>query len=317
MLRNWRTTDLVDLGVLRVRGADAETFLQGQLSNDLARIGVGESLLAGYHNPQGRVIAVLRVLRLESQDFLGVLPRELVSLACERLRKFVLRSRVTLSDDSDAWLVEGLQTARGQARAAESPPASEGLPLPIHLHGPSARWLCVRPRSAADAPSADTDTDSDAESVAEARRDWRLQEIASGVAQIYASTSEKFVAQMLNLDLTSAVSLTKGCYTGQEVIARAHYRGRVKRRMQRFLSLVPTELAAGDSGRLADGRSFTVIEAAQHSDGRCEFLAVAPLKAADTSAEAEASEAGATSAEAPSTVAALAVQELALPYSLP
>ena len=85
---------------------------------------------------------------------------------------------------------------------------------------------------------------------------------------------------MLNLDCIDAISFTKGCYTGQEVIARAHYRGRIKRRMQRFVSGAPLRLAAGDAGRLEDGRSFRVVEAVQHADGRCEFLAVAALPGA-------------------------------------
>jgi folate-binding protein YgfZ len=105
-----------------------------------------------------------------------------------------------------------------------------------------------------------------------------LLDISAGVAQVYAATSEEFVAQMLNLDALGGISFEKGCYTGQEVIARAHYRGRVKRRMQRFLSREPvTGLAPGVSGQLADGRTFKVVEAAELANGRCEFLAVAPM----------------------------------------
>jgi hypothetical protein len=115
-------------------------------------------------------------------------------------------------------------------------------------------------------------------------------------------TSEEFVAQMLNLDVLDAIAFDKGCYTGQEVIARAHYRGRVKRRMQRFVSREPVRLTPGDSGQLADGRSFKVVLAAQLDDGRCDFLAVAPL----VSGEVTTGEAAATSpASAPATQAPL------------
>jgi hypothetical protein len=92
---------------------------------------------------------------------------------------------------------------------------------------------------------------------------------------------------MLNLDVLGAIAFDKGCYTGQEVIARAHYRGRVKRRLQRFRSRGPLDLKPGDRGELADGRSFTVVEAVRLVDGRCEFLAVAP-----PSSESEHSAAG-------------------------
>ncbi len=111
-----------------------------------------------------------------------------------------------------------------------------------------------------------------------ARREvWRQLDISAGLPQVYGATSEEFVAQMLNLDLVGAIAFDKGCYTGQEVIARAHYRGRVKRRLQRFRTRGPLELAPGDSGELADGRAFKVVEAVRLEDGRCEFLAVAPL----------------------------------------
>ena len=99
--------------------------------------------------------------------------------------------------------------------------------------------------------------------------------------QVYAATAEAFVAQMLNLDVLQAISFEKGCYTGQEVIARAHYRGRVKRRMQRFVTAAAAAapLRPGDAGTLADGRQFKVVDAATLPDGRIAFLAVAPLSA--------------------------------------
>jgi folate-binding protein YgfZ len=117
---------------------------------------------------------------------------------------------------------------------------------------------------------------------------------------VYAATSEEFVAQMLNLDTLNAIAFDKGCYTGQEVIARAHYRGRVKRRMQRFVSRETCQLSPGDSGQLADGRTFKVVQAAQLADGRCDFLAVAPMVGAGSEA---ASAAGASAAAGVTTQA--------------
>ena len=140
------------------------------------------------------------------------------------------------------------------------------------------------------------------------REQWRALDIAAGLAQVYSATSGQFVAQMLNLDCIDAISFTKGCYTGQEVIARAHYRGRIKRRMQRFLSHSALRLAAGDAGVLSDGRSFRVVEATQHADGRCEFLAVASLPGAEQQAD--------DSAQRPGT-GGVAASALPLPYALP
>ncbi len=135
-------------------------------------------------------------------------------------------------------------------------------------------------------------------------------DIADGVPQVYATTSEAFVAQMLNLDVLDGIAFDKGCYTGQEVIARAHYRGKVKRRMQRFRTLTPLPAGAAlkpaDSGTLNDGRSFKVVDAVLLADGRCEFLAVAPVASGESDDATENTQA-----------ATIAVEQLPLPYSLP
>jgi folate-binding protein YgfZ len=137
---------------------------------------------------------------------------------------------------------------------------------------------------------------------------WQLLAIAAGEPQVYAATSEAFVAQMLNLDALGAIAFDKGCYTGQEIIARAHYRGKVKRRLQRFRTPVPAQLKPGDDGELGDGRSFKVVDAAQRTDGLCEFLAVTTLGHVD------ADPAG---GRAPAAGAPLSAEWLALPYVLP
>ena len=101
----------------------------------------------------------------------------------------------------------------------------------------------------------------DAASLSGTRNDWVACDIEEGLPQVYLATSEAFVAQMLNLDVTGGIALDKGCYTGQEIIARAHYRGQVKRRMQRFVSATPCTLVPGQTGTLSDGRGFKVVEA--------------------------------------------------------
>jgi tRNA-modifying protein YgfZ len=396
MSTNWNLISLGDLGVLRFRGADAVRFLQGQVSNDVERLTGEHSQFAGYHNPQGRTIALLRLVQLAPDDVVAVLPRELVATVAARLAKFVLRSKVKIADDSAQWRVEGLVAPYGaeagaspggqvssgggdkenadtaaafearakswaaaqfeQARAvattagelssaaaqleeAESVvplPEGSALVLPDAVHSQSrsggtvivrvgampARWLVLSPVGER-APLGGCD--------AAGRDVWRLLDIADGEAQVYGATSEEFVAQMLNLDALDAIAFDKGCYTGQEVIARAHYRGRVKRRLQRFVSRGPARLAVGEAGTLADGRAFKVVEAVGLADGRCEFLAVAPLRGADgpggaggepgTSAEGGKSDgdgAGArATAEATRPATMLDAEVLPLPYPLP
>jgi|KBSSwiStaDraftv2_1062776.scaffolds.fasta_scaffold00565_7 folate-binding protein YgfZ len=342
---------LEDLGIVRVRGADAVRFLQGQLSNDVAQLGPSHSILAGYHNPQGRTIAVLRLMQWDAQagDILAVVPRELASVLASRLGKFVLRAKVKIADESASWRVSGLIDGASMAvtRGAGAPPPRE-LPSSlgaqkrddgavfVRVGDEPARWLVVSP---ADAPAPTWGY-----AVGD-RQAWLRLDIAAGQPQVYAATSEEFVAQMLNLDVLNAIAFDKGCYTGQEVIARAHYRGRVKRRMQRFVSRDACHLAPGDSGVLADRRAFKVVLATQLADGRCEFLAVAPLAgaaheesaatvsgAAGSATQANASAAApgaadaisgagptASSGTAPGSTAAPTVfaDQLSLPYSLP
>ena len=109
---------------LRARGPDARKFLQGQLSNDLSRLSGERALLAGYHNVQGRAIALLRLIEVGADDFIAILPRELVSALAARMSKFILRAKVKLSDESAAWQVLGIVAA---ADADPTAPAHAAL----------------------------------------------------------------------------------------------------------------------------------------------------------------------------------------------
>jgi folate-binding protein YgfZ len=268
---------LEDQGVVRVHGPDARAFLQGQLSNDVTRLAPERSLLAGYHNPQGRAIAILRLLWLGEDDVLAVLPRELAAPVATRLAKFVLRAKVKVADESSGWHARGL--------------IGSELPGAVRVGSSPSRWLSVSRTS---------------EPTNGERGLWHRLDIEAGQPQVFTATSEEFVAQMLNLDALDAIAFDKGCYTGQEVIARAHYRGRVKRRLQRFVTRGPATLSPGHAGRLADGRAFKVVDAVPLEDGRCEFLAVAPLVAGDEPETPEGAENRTQDA-----------QPLPLPYPLP
>ncbi|HEY5101696.1 MAG TPA: hypothetical protein VII70_02840 [Steroidobacteraceae bacterium] len=277
---------LHDLGALRLIGADARRFLQGQVSADVMQLTAGRCLLAGYHNPQGRVIALLRLIEHSPDEILAVLPRELALTVATRLAKYILRAKVTLTDISASISIHGLATADDS-----EPPAvgAESTLARVGTH--PSRWLMVSPGATTPGAAADGQR-------------WRSFEVAAGEPQVYSATSEEFVAQMLNLDALGAIAFDKGCYTGQEVIARAHYRGRVKRRMQRFVTHAQQQLLPACSGRFADGRSFKVVHAFKRADGTCEFLAVTAL-AAREEAQQEAA------------AAPLEASELPLPYALP
>jgi tRNA-modifying protein YgfZ len=296
---------LPDLGALCVRGADCVRFLQGQVSADVQALTAARSLLAGYHNPQGRTIAVLRLVQRAADELLALLPRELVTPVAARLSKFVLRSKVSISDASEAWQVRGLIAPPGTLLPPQWPQEVNGQSAlaggaAVRVPGEPPRWLLVLP--------ADPPLPAWLTQLPEVRRErWRHLDIEAGLPQVVASTSEAFVAQMLNLDVLGGISFEKGCYTGQEVIARAHWRGKVKRRLQRFVTENPVQLAPGDTRTLADGRSLSVVDAVPLADGRCELLAVTPLATLE-------GEEGVSTAVAGEVLAA---QALPLPYALP
>jgi folate-binding protein YgfZ len=262
-------TRLDDLAVIAVRGTDAVPFLQGQLSQDLEGIADGGATLAGLHNPQGRCLAVLRLLRICADQWLLILPAELAQPVRQLLARYVLRARVKIEDADAVWRIYGI-TGPDAAAAA-----STRLSLPMDATG--TRQMIVAPRQE---PPPDGD--------AVTRELWRLDDIAAGVPEILGATSGAFVAQMLNLDLLGAISFDKGCYTGQEVIARAHYRGQVKRRMQRFVTGSTAVLAPGTRLQLQDGRQAQVVIAAPSDGGGQEFLAVTTLPTAGSLEDAEA-----------------------------
>jgi folate-binding protein YgfZ len=273
--------------VLRFRGPDASRFLQGQLSNDVERLTTEDSLLAGLHNAQGRTLAVLRLFALQPDDLLAVLPLALLPAVASQLSRYVLRSHLSIADVGAEWRVAGLYGYDAQAAVQ--------LRKRVALDEEGLRYIVVAPRH-----------DPLPEGEAMDFDDWHGMDIATGRPQVYPATSGQFVAQMLNLDVLDAISFDKGCYTGQEVIARAHYRGKVKRRMQRFATEDARQLGPGDRVQIADGRVLHVVDVAPMPGGGWDFLAVAPLAAnvVDTALES-------------ATARTLDATSLSLPYALP
>jgi folate-binding protein YgfZ len=314
---------LPDYGVLAVRGPEARRFLNGQVSQDVLALDPSRVRLAGLNNPQGRLLALMRLVA-SADDATGhtvhcVLPRALVAETRTLLQRYLLRAKATVHDESDAWRLEGLWGdtpcevgALGETLPTPEMPTAGMQAAVMHTadaivwrHAPDGR--CLRLIVAKDPAPAPSEMPDPAQ--AAARSAWRLADIACGLPEVQPATRATFVAQMLNLDVLGGISFTKGCYTGQEVIARAHYRGRVKRRLQRF-EAVPTVGApmpvAGDTVPLRDGRAARVVDAALRLDGRLEFLAVAPLVAEETDPEATSG-----------TTPVLESTALPLPYALP
>ncbi|HWJ35528.1 MAG TPA: hypothetical protein VNR70_09675 [Steroidobacteraceae bacterium] len=271
---------LPHLGLLRFAGPDSLSFLQGQISNDVAPLAKGAPIVAAYSTPQGRVVAVFHLLP-HSSGVVALLPREIVLPTLERLRKYVLRAKVQIEDLSEQFPIMGWH---GIAALTHS-----GLPVPDATQGYAERngigVACVGSdpnRYWAIGTSQDLDKYAamTTETAQRVEHDWRLADIRAGVPQIYAATREMFVAQMLNLDLLDGISFTKGCFTGQEIIARTQHLGRIKRRLFR-LRLPAGTWAIGQAVHLADGRTGRLTEVVQ-SGAEFEALAVLNLEANET-----------------------------------
>jgi len=225
---------LADWGVIRAAGAEAASFLHGQLTHDIEHLGTGEARLAGYCSPKGRLLASFIVWRPAADEVLLACPAGVLPGALKRLSMFVLRAKCKLSDASAELPLFGVA---GEDAAA--------------LVGGLSTWGCraadgrtvIRLPDAQATPRALV---AGAAPVGSPLRlaDWHWLAVQSGVATIEAATVDQFVPQMLNFELVGGVNFQKGCYPGQEVVARAQYRGTVKRRA--FLFHTDSAVQAGD-----------------------------------------------------------------------
>ena len=281
-----RARRLNHLGALRIGGPGAVSFLQGQLSNDIGRLTDTSSLLAAFSSPQGRVLALLHLMSHDG-GILAVLPRELLTPTLAALRKYVLRAKVTLEDAGASLSIAGMHAP---------PPPPDGIGIYTVNRDPSRYWAIGAPENGAV---------STEHGPVLSEQEWRLADIRAGLPQIYLPTREVFVAQMLNLDLLDGISFSKGCYTGQEIIARTQHLGRIKRRLYR-LRLPPGEWRIGQALRLTDGRHGRLAEVMQTGDA---FEALAVLNVAPGTPDS-------ISGDDEAAGAAVAADLLPLPYAL-
>jgi folate-binding protein YgfZ len=279
-------TPLASAGLIRVRGEDARSFLQGQLTNDIESVSADQAQLSAWCTPKGRILALFLLFE-HSGDLHLQLPRERMDAVLKRLRMFILRARVSLDDVSDslavagAWgecLTERLERIPGKNFGTLS---RDGLTL-IRFPGKTPRVQIVGDRNAL----ADFWQKMEDEGSLASEEGWDLQNIRAGVPGVVDATAEAFIPQMLNLDVLNGISFTKGCYTGQEVVARMKYLGQLKRRMYLARLEDDSPLSAGDGiwspeSTSAQGAGKVVMAAASENGGR-EALVVAEIAVADT-----------------------------------
>ena len=281
---------ITDLGLIGVSGADAASFLHGQLTNDVEHLPPDAARLAGYCSPKGRLMASLLIWRNDTSIFLE-LPRAIQAPLQKRLQMFVMRAKATLHDagaDAANQVILGLGGAAAGAVLATwfgaLPGAAYGKldhPLGTLIRvadafgAPRYQWLMS-------AATAQTVWPLLAAALNQGGNDaWRLAEVHAGVPQIDLATQEKFVPQMVNFELLGGVNFKKGCYPGQEIVARSQYLGKLKRRTTLVAIADPDARAGLEVFALADPEQpcGMIVNAAPNGAGGVDALVEMKLSA--------------------------------------
>ncbi len=274
--------DLSHLGLIQVSGPDALTFLQGQLTQDVAKITAERAAYAGHCSPKGRLLAHFLAWKSDDSYFLQ-LPRPLLEPIQKRLKMYVLRSKVVLVDVSQSSVRFGLAGSDAAAvitslfgNVPARPMDIVRTPLSTIIALPNHRYqLIVR----SDATEMWQTLAQRAQAVGVPV--WRWLRIRAGIPEIYPATQDEFVPQMVNDDLIGAVSFQKGCYTGQEIVARLHYLGKAKRRMVGAHLDIPETPQPSDAiyGVRLEGQAIgRVVDAAAAPQGGWDMLISIPVE---------------------------------------
>jgi hypothetical protein len=306
---------ITDLGLIALDGEESASFLHNQLTNDVEHLGLGEARLAGYCSPKGRLLASFLMWRTETTIFLQ-LSRDIQSAVQKRLSMFVLRAKTKLSDATEApanQVVLGLGGGLAEAvlqtwfdTLPAKPFAKLDHPLGTLIRVADAfgaaryQWLMSAEVAQTVAPEL-----ADRLTVG-GNQAWRLSEIHAGIPQIAKGTQEQFVPQMVNFELLGGVNFKKGCYPGQEIVARSQYLGKLKRRT--------TLVSIPDAGAAAGAEVFAtadpeqpcgmIVNAAPNGHGGVDALVEMKLAAIDAASVRLGSAQG------------VALEFLGMPYAL-
>jgi len=267
---------LSHLGVIRVQGEDGAKFLHGQLTQDFALLGLSEARLAAFCNAKGRMQASFIGFKRAHDDILLVCARDLLPQTLKRLSMFVLRAKAKLTDATADFALYGVAGPAAAGPMLDNQPwtkAEQGGALWVRLPGavglPRALVVAPNDQPAPAGPMLPEPV-------------WQWLEVRSGVATLTAPVFEAFVPQMLNYESVGGVNFKKGCYPGQEVVARSQFRGTLKRRA--YVVHGPVAMAAGQDvfhASDADQPCGTVAQAAPHPDGGFDAIVSMQVSAAD------------------------------------
>ncbi len=282
---------LNQLGVLRLTGKDSAEFLQSQLTNDANRITSELGQISGYCNHKGRLLGLFQLIA-DQPGYIAITPRELLASLTSRLQMFVMRSAVTLEDQSDNLAIAGLWgseavnwlTNSGYQRTEELYSCQQITQHPettlIRQPGESV-FLLIGPKQ----QLANLLLNSDSlRPTFKHENEWKIQTVTQGQPMVVTATADTFIPQMINLDLINGVSFQKGCYPGQEIVARTRYLGKLKKRMMLFKTEstptdpqpVPGDLVMAEGNDQSVG---TLVDVAVSGVNQFRLLAVVRIDA--------------------------------------
>ncbi len=274
---------LATVGYLEFEGADAASFLQGQLSNDVLALAIGDAQWTSYNSPKGRMLATMLLWHATATSFRAFVAADLAEMLRKRLAMFVMRAKVVVVDRTPgggcygvagAGAIPAVRAALGCAPAAGHGVTHDGLDIVatpdgrVLVFAPAAAGAATLQRLAAQATRVDA-------------THWDWYAIAAGIPVVAAATQDLFIAQAANWDLVGGVNFRKGCYPGQEIIARMQYLGKLKERLVRLHHDGPAPAPGSPvySPVFGDQACGTVANAAPAPGGGSDVLAVAQISA--------------------------------------
>ena len=285
-LNNHVVARLSDHGVIKVEGDDAQIFLHNQFTNDLKQgVTDANSQLSAYCSPKGRILALFRIFK-QGNAYYMVMPGAAIEATLKRLRMFVLMSKVTLTDASSEIACLGfsgseseekIKAVLGGAPEHVDEVYCAGSISIIRVPGPLPRFEIVAPLT----EIKKLQTTLGEKFTTASHHVWQLLDILAGIPAILAANVDAFVPQMVNLQAVNGLSFKKGCYPGQEIVARMQYLGKLKRRMYLLQSNTQNIPQPGDAIFTAGDHKTGIVVTAQASDNGIVLLAVVEIAKAE------------------------------------
>lgn len=309
-------TTLPGMACYEVSGDDAQSFLQSQFTNDVNDVNATQGQLNSYCTPKGRMMAIFYISQWQDSYYL-IIPNEIASNVMQRIKMYVMRAKVTIADRSDQLSIHALFGQQAEqtldklnyhAPKEDYQTNSFANGFCMRIPGIVPRYILIGDEQVTNELSQATSNDSFAISDSSPEY-WQWLDIMSGIPMIHTETQEAFVPQMTNLELISGVSFSKGCYPGQEIVARLHYLGNANRRMYRIGSSENIEIKTGDDLYASDSDKNQaigkVVSAVSTGTRGVTALAVMRVEAAENNKLAISSATGPK------------VEVMSLPYEIP